>query len=270
MSNNIQVLYAPGSYGTYLAWAVYSYSNLNNSGIINLPFGPHGSAHLFRNTPGYDLVHPSPTHNVVPNLDNFIFIVPTKFLEYSNNQYSKQDAYDMLKHISNLVPGLLEKLSNGWNKSAATWEIRELLSFSIDDTFNNTDREFKLKRESLQGWKNVIDVHSDDILFDFSSTLSKIFNHFGLSQTVDSVTIDKNHKSYLLLQSYIGRDFLVSNIVSAVINGADFNIPALTILDEARIQGVLRSKGFDIQCCNLNQFPETTTQLRKLLTQAAN
>jgi hypothetical protein len=263
MQNKIQILYAPGSYGTYLAWSVYTYSNLNLSGKMDLPFGPYGSAHKFRKHAGFDIVHPSPTHDIVSEFTNFIFIQPVNLLEYTDNQFSKQADYNRNLHITSMFPDAYDKLQKNWTNSSC-WEQRELLSFLLPDMFNSIADKFDEKLKVILKNKKVLKVNSDDILYNFELTLLEIIAYFKLIKVVNSDVINLNHALYMSQQKYIGRDMLIENLVKSIISKKSQEIPELTIFDQAMIQYKLREHGLELQCYELNKFPETTDQLANL------
>ena len=72
MNIKILTVFSPGSYGTYLSWAVNSYSNLNISREIHKPFGNNGSAHLYRRD--LDKKKVKPSHLIKEDYKNIILI----------------------------------------------------------------------------------------------------------------------------------------------------------------------------------------------------
>ena len=55
------------------------------------------------------------------------------------------------------------------------------------------------------------------------------------------------------------------DLVDSIITGEQKDMHDLTIVDESEIQRRLRNKGFEIQCYELNKWPNTTTELRELI-----
>jgi hypothetical protein len=58
----------------------------------------------------------------------------------------------------------------------------------------------------------------------------------------------------------------VKEIVNCIIQNKEFTYTSqLTLLDEALIQRLLRFNGFELNCYNLNSFPNSTTELQKYI-----
>lgn len=259
----IQTIFCPGSYGTYLSWAVFTYSNLNKSGDVKLPFGSYGSAHLYRSDPGYKIVQP--THELLDSTTGAIFIEPTNWLEYTDNQLSKQRDYNNSLILNEMYHDYYTKLETVWSSDPEHWEHRELLSLMIQNTINETKQRINNIRIKLE---NPVVVTSTQILNEICGTLQKVFQHFALTQIVPNNTINTNHKTYLSMQKHIGKDTLVANIVNYTVNNHLMEIPAgLTLFDEAMIQHLLRDKGYELTCYKLNSFPTTTLELNSLTYQ---
>jgi hypothetical protein len=55
----IVTLFAPGSYGNFISWCVYSFSELNQFDTIISASDRFGSAHKFRETDGINILSPS-------------------------------------------------------------------------------------------------------------------------------------------------------------------------------------------------------------------
>ena len=67
------------------------------------------------------------------------------------------------------------------------------------------------------------------------------------------------------VEKYLYKDKLINDLVDSIITGEHKDMHDLTIVDESEIQRRLRNKGFEIQCYELNKWPNTTTELRELI-----
>ena len=72
------------------------------------------------------------------------------------------------------------------------------------------------------------------------------------------------HNKMLLLQQNLDSDDICNNIINNFINNEDYPFDNLSIIDEAWIQCELRNIGIEIQCNNLNVFPNTVADLKKI------
>jgi len=73
------------------------------------------------------------------------------------------------------------------------------------------------------------------------------------------------HKDWMSVEKYLYKDKLINDLVDSIITGEHKDMHDLTIVDESEIQRRLRNKGFEIQCYELNKWPNTTTELRELI-----
>lgn len=257
---NYSVLFHPGSYGTYLSWCVFTYSELNCARKIDLPFSDVGSAHLFYHNEGIQIVRPMHT---LPNEEkNIIFIEPliSKCLEYLNNQHMKAHDFDHAD-VLNLLD-YRKKINAQWHsESIERWQDRELLSFFLPDFFKNSVTEYTYDLTNY----NFIKVTRDDIIYSLHDTILKILDFFKLT-TIDTIkNLPAIHDKFVSLQKNINKDEIALKYAKAAINGKKFVIENCTLYDEAWIQHLLRMQGFNIKCWRLNQFPYCASDLTHLL-----
>jgi len=256
-------VFCPGSYGTYVAWSVYTYSELNTSQEILLPFGPNGSCHLFRNHLGITLV---PTVYNLPTIkSNVIYIQPEKqrSIEYLDNQLAKQSEFDNYDILNSILKDYKEKLLDHWGtNNPAKWQERELLSFFLPDMFNTQWLSyFEVTLDEF----NAIKINANDICKDFRRVIENILNFFNLKSIGSLNKLEEIHKIYLSLQKHLDKGQLTLNYAESSIIGKKFTINNLTLYDEAWIQHLLRNKGFEIKCFELNEFPLCSSELTPLL-----
>ena len=139
------------------------------------------------------------------------------------------------------------------------WEKRELLSFHPENSMN----EFKLaKKCRLNHW---LVLTPNEILFDLPNTIKQILNYLNLTYVDDGLDEFCNlwrHKQQYILDLHQ----LIEDIVINTIDKRYFTWGDLDIQSESLIQYKLKSNGFNLQCYNLNKFPNNSIKLSKLLT----
>jgi hypothetical protein len=250
--NKIHVIFCPGSYGTYLAWAIYSYSNLNTDPII-MPFTEAGSAHNFRKYAGFIKVQAK--HEIDASTVDCVIVTPTQYVTYLNNRLVKFKCGLGIDDAS---------LQNWGEHSDSTWARREYYSLVVGDLLNTskTQYDFTTVADNI----NFIRVDAERILFDLVAVLKEVYAKFNLTCTSDLTTILENHEKYMSLQPFMYLENTVNEILDGVLNSKLVKIAGLPLLAEAYIQHVLREQGYDLQCHGLDEFPSDTLSLRKLLT----
>jgi len=262
---NYNVVFCPGSYGTYLAWAVYTYSSLNKQSIIEIPFGAAGSAHLFRKQKGISVV---PTMHQLPSYEsNVIYIKPTPGheIEYLDNQYMKQLEFNDNETLENILgKEYQEKIQSIWGSTTPNrWEQREFLSFFLDSMFKNQTSEYN--NLSLTKF-SLVEIESIDIIDNLYQALMKIFNFFDLKANEITIKhLTAIHNDYCILQKNFNKGKITLEYAKASIAKRKYTIKNCTIYDEAWIQHLLRKKGFEIRCYDLNHFPICASELACLL-----
>lgn len=254
------VLFHPGSYGTYLSWCIYTYSELNRERRIELPFSSGGGAHLFHRSEGIKIVQP--THTLPAVTKNVIFIEPllSKCLEYLNNQHMKEHDFDHTAVLHLL--DYKKKLDMQWQTEIIErWHDRELLSFFLPDFFKNSFKEYNYELTNY----NSINVTFDDIIYSLNETILKILDFFKLTAIDTIKKLPDIHDKFYRLQKNINKDEIALRYADAAINRKKFVIENCTLYDEAWIQHLLRMQGYNIKCWKLNQFPYCASELTNLL-----
>ena len=69
------------------------------------------------------------------------------------------------------------------------------------------------------------------------------------------------------MQKYLHLDLLCEKILDNFFNNKPYcwNSKDLTIISQAYIQKKLRDNGYELQCYNLNDFPTSTENIKKIL-----
>lgn len=258
------IVFCPGSYGTYLAWCIYTYSNLNKSGKIDLPFGPNGSCHLFRNHIGMKIL---PTMHAFPDPGlNIVYIAPSRAraIEYLDNQLAKALEFDNYAILESILSNYKEKLLVRWeSNNPERWQERELLSFFLPRMFEDQLSEYL--DTPLDNYKNAIQINSEEMFKDLRQCLNNIFTFFNLKSIATIEKLEEVHDMYLNLQLNLNKNQITIDYANAAIVGKPFTIKNCTLFDEAWIQHLLREKNFEIKCYNLNKFPSCASELTTLL-----
>lgn len=261
----INIIYPHGGYGSYLAQAVYHYSNLRIGTYQPLTITKDGSGHGYRydanNRKFIRADHPT---NLIGISGPTILIKPDRNhnLDYFNNHYSKHSKYSLKPYLDQVE--INQKLAQ-WNynknydQQTPTWIVREFLSFYIEELFKN------MFDPGLYNIPESLSIVPEDIINNFLPTLENIFCRFDLKFTTPKEEIEKTHNHYLSLQKYFKSQINCNDWVDCILHNKDKASPCQTVIDEAYIQYKLRSSGYELQCENLNVFPIATDTLRNLL-----
>jgi len=265
----IFVLFPPGCYGSYFSKCLYNYTNLSPANNDLFDFGEHGHSHSIRKTVDradkLKLGHALPS--VVESEFQTVYIKPSPghALDYFNNQFAKENNFDLFGYINELLPNqdIVSALSK-WNIDQITidqtpvWVLREFFSFWIADCLNNS---YCANNDPGHVMISTLDIF-DNFYVKFQETVEQL----GLTTTTDADVIVSNHRAFLqnqkFHQSQIKCQLWADHVTTA---STDMLSPCQTIFDEAYIQHLLRQKGFEIECNNLNTFPNSATQLRSII-----
>lgn len=268
----IKVLFPPGCYGNYFTKCIYSYSNLRTEEFEDFFFDTTGSSHNRReHTQSNKFINCGHLGQLdIEHNDLAISLIAehNHYLDYYNNQFFKQQHGQLIEYIKVSLPEheIQQKLKEHWGyESGLTektphWILREWCSFWITDSWDHAYNDVRYQSIS----ENIINVN--DIINNLEQTLSKLFDTIDLTLTVDSATINKNHKKFLSLQQFHNSQIRCMEWVDCVINSnlnVDLNIQ--TIFDEAYIQYLLRTKGYEIYCDGVNELPTSSISMKKLI-----
>lgn len=256
------VVFYPGSYGTYLAWAMYTFSELNKTKEIILPFAPGGSAHNYRRHQGMKYVEP--IHTVPKDSQNLVLVKPfyNNLIEYLDNQLIKQLDNNNEDLLEKILADSKEKLLIHWQSSSpARWENRELLSYFLPDMCKDVANNYNKNFDHCSG----IEINPVDIILSIDTVLNKIYEFFGLNPINTINKLNEIHNIYCSMQKNLDKFSILENYVKAIMQNINLPLNNLTLIDEAWIQYRLRQNNFSIRCTNLNVFPSYTKELTKLI-----
>jgi len=150
-------------------------------------------------------------------------------------------------------------------ESKDTWEYREFLSFWL---YNQHMSETGYKDIIKYNHDRVLKIQINQIRDDFNNTFNKLSEWLQIENVRNNDELSKLHFDWLQNEPYLYKDRLIENIVDAIINNVDIPMNECSIFDQADIQRRLRNAGYEIKCYGLNDWPDTTTQLRELIYEA--
>jgi len=265
----IFVLYPPGCYGSYVAKCVYYYTELNPNDAATFNFDSTGSSHDIRNN--VDLLSKiKTTHEIKDHAGATVSILPVenRYLDYFNNQFSKQSRSDLMAYILDIFPdqSILDNLKKwGLSKpsisSSPRWILREFFSYCLIDCMSNG-----YQVHNFVG-SDYVSITADDIFDNFYATYQHIVKQLGLTITTEFESIIQNHEIFLQKQQFHNSQINCNSWVQDILNSdtLDSVSPCQTIFDESYIQYLLRQQGYEIECDNLNIFPSTTSEMKKII-----
>ena len=269
----IKICYPPGCYGSYLTRCIVNYTELNTNQVDDFDFDASGSSHSIRTNGILQVIYSGHLfcNRTFELPDSIITILPDKDhgLDYFNNQFVKQDLGELVNYTLNHFPieEINNKLTDHWNysghfdKNVPRWILREFFSMWITDSIASG--------YSFAAYNNVpavLQITTQNIFTDYLNTIHMISDALQLKRTVDNDTILKNHSKFLNAQMFHNSQLNCEKWVMDTINGADnLPCPSQTIFDESYIQYYFKLLGHEIQCDGLNDFPNTTTEMKKII-----
>lgn len=275
----IRVLYPPGCYGNYLAKCIYNYTTLVKEEFTSFEFDNNGSSHDFMyNLDAQKIIrreHYSDFINAqdVESDDTIISLIPDNNcnLDYTNNQYVKMYKgdleYYLLKNFSDqMVPEFFEQWEiNNFDVSTHRWMLREWFSLWLIDSWKDTyNRETYLQLATIP-------IEVCDLLENFETVFFNLVQQLKLDLKVQQTTIMHVHQQFLQQQVLHNSQQKCVNWVDNMFNKtSNETIDIKTIFDEAYIQHLLRTKGYNIYCTDLNVFPNSPMELKKIIYENSN
>jgi len=271
----IKVLFAPGTYGTFLSKCIYYFSDLSNQASpMSFNFDHTGSSHDFRDVDEAKSIikygHINALH-INYQVDSVITLIPNTehFLDYYNNQYIKEAQNHTISYIrSYFSPDEIKAtLREHWNftepfdHNVPEWILREWTSFWINDILQESYSPTKYQNISSLAQYDVNEIFNDLYLL-----LEKITQVLDLKILIPKIEIEKIQNQFILHQKLHGIQKKCKDWVLSIIQKKN-NIasPCSTIFDEAYVQFLLKNNGYEIQCQNLNVFPVTSTEMIKII-----
>jgi len=297
---NICITYGAGTYGTFLQWAMYRFSELYQSTnliVPDLPFNDNGNSHLFvgnhlQNTINFkqailSYIHSNKNHPIVrihPKCSNEVDNLLDN-LEYVSKNFKKgihltpasdsvawsiNNKFEKIWEDGWLVnqEKLYQHNLKGWNKNSLAdmvpWELREFLSFFIYPQ-HVSETEYSRLSEFAEKLPNIKIVPITELRDNLKGTLLSILDYCELAPA----NLDKFEEvctGWIQRQYHCNKDSLIKQIVDSVMLDTkyDWKGEELTLVDEALVQYYLRENGLEIKCNNLNKFPSNSVALKKI------
>jgi hypothetical protein len=295
----IPIIFNGGSYGSFLN---YILSNINNENKLVAPFSLNGNSHNFNysfikldtsnneffldktkyHSDKFICYHPKTLATqslpdeitrIVTQSNKSILVYPSQkdMLLTMNNMYYKigKDWFnDIDVNDKDAKERRQTNLYSNWNigssvqfKDIPRWIRREFLSYYYVPAWIDL-YEWNLLDYYTHPKLHIITVY--DLLYNFEKTIKDIAKFLNIGHIDNLLQLSKMHSKMLELQEHINKDKLCNNIFNNFINNKLVEFSGLSLIDEAWIQWKLRSIGIEIQCNNLNVFPSTVADLKKI------
>jgi len=273
----IQIIYAPGCYGTFLARCLYTFTDLSDDGShsnvdVEFAFDTNGSSHIFRkniNSRGRLIYTHLPLMQYLET-DQYITLIPCSknFLDYFDNQFAKQEKQQIVSYIQSIFSPeeIHQKLANGWNymkpleTTTPRWILREWCSLWIEDFFSSC-----YAVGSYSALPALVQISTQKLFADLSEVVGQIADTLGLKLLVSSTQIEAIQKQFVSAQPYHDIQNRCDIWVERLLQGYNDPTPCLTLFDEAWVQHRLRLLGYEIQCDGLINFPRNAKDLSVII-----
>jgi len=292
LKDTIPIAFHGGTYGTYLEWLLTTMCS--DTDILD-PLCATGSSHNFEGNHISDIDgvhkyaksnkvfqfvrwHPKRkvTHSLSANLDSaleyfdkMIYLYPNADLKLLtiNNCFTKvYDDWWVHQLEYEISP---EKIYNNWpvDKSVPfdqipRWIKREFLSLYLMTSWHDQTEWY---HPNYWSHPRCYILMVSDLLYNLDDTLNYIKEFFNLNFVKSIDQVRPYHQKMLESQTHLGQDQLCYQIVDSVLSNQDFCWGDLTLISECWIQWQLRNHGFELECNNLDIFPNNSLQLRKLI-----
>jgi len=274
------IAYAPGCYGKFVGWTLEWMQD--KYPVDYRPFNTNHNSHNWKKPERKSvqlaidypvngcLLHPK--HKQEDTIDqtfNELFTVYDKIVTlYSgpnntawvlNNKQTKiwKDWW-----INN-IQAYFFSLPSWENKEI--WELREFCSIHLF-TYALEDCGYEELINIQQ--KNVLPIQINQLRDNFIETIDNLCDWLEIPvvRTREDLTI--LHKDWVQNEPFLYKDMLIDSFVSAIIKNENLSMKHSSLIDQAEIQRRLRNAGYEIKCYGLNEWPNTTTQLRELIYEA--
>jgi len=187
-----------------------------------------------------------------------LYPVASDFVWHLNNKQTKIFHDGWIKHNQTQLD------MSAWQGNEI-WELREYLSLYLYDQ-NTAETRYK----DVVDYENdkVFKIQINQIRDNFNDVFTELAEWLDIENVRTNKELTKLHKDWIQNEPYLYKDKLIENIVDAIISNRVLEMNELTIIDESQIQRRLRNAGYEIKCYGLNEWPNTTTQLRELIYEA--
>jgi len=262
------VLFPPGCYGSYLIRCLYSYTNLRKEDYVPFLFDSDGSSHSIRDNKSLQNYFKMYHKQTLPDsISPSIVILPDDDhnLDYFNNQFTKQSKRDINEFVVTCLAKeeIKEKLKI-WGvdsiEDSPNWIFREFISLWISEVLSSS-----YNIDSYAEY-NGFKITTKDIFLNFIEKIQEAIEYLKLTQVISVAEISNNHDMFISAQKYHNSQLNTAQWIDSVFYSKDnIETPCKTIFDEAYAQFLLREKGYELKCYNLNTFPKDSNSLKEII-----
>lgn len=273
----IKVIFAPGSYGTFLSKCLYYLSDIaGGTGDCKFVFDLAGSSHDLRSVSDVKKYiqqgHPSTNGGTIQYDKNDISVViqpcDNNRLDYYDNQFCKQEQKQIVTSLNTNFSSeeIRKKLFDGWNYnhdldlSTPKWILREWCSFWLEDCLATSYDPLFFRTIPAS-----VCITTQDLFVDLPGTLHRIAQAINVNIVANVRTIKIVQDDFVAAQKMHGIQMRCETWVDDTLAGRIKDSPCLTLFDEAWVQHQLRKKGYELKCDNLENLPSSTSSLADLI-----
>ena len=300
LKDKIVVTFNGGAYGSYLTWIL---SMLTTQQKLFEPFDYNlGNSHKLSKIAHNYIFDITKEINdkkdvYVPEKSRIVRLHP-KIYSYSSMQENIEDVVNVFGKTLLVYPSKSTYLLNIHNFLTKIWgdlHTSLLQYINLSDIYENYPNANGIEFNSLPNWimreymsynvfaswedqvewyfpdqyenKNVHLITIEDILYNTREMIEKIKIIYNLTYTKSLDVIIPYHKKNIKLQKYLDQDKISNDILDALFTNKnmEWDPQSLTIISESFIQKKLRDSGYELKCHNLNAFPNTIFDLKRLV-----
>lgn len=270
----IKVFFAPGCYGNFFTKCLFNLTTLSNEPSSEFLFDHFGSSHDRRSNLKSKAVIDCGHVGFLnyENSDRLVVMLPNNDnqLDYLDNQYYKERKTQLIGYLQDMFqPSEIEKklkenwnYQNGLNENTPSWILREWASFWIQDFLDDL---YNIKE--YQSLPSVYQFDVAELFNDLYTTLSSAAAALNISVTADPNQIRLIQQRFVDAQTNHKIQSKCIDWANAIVNGDNKPSPCSTIFNEAYVQHLLRNKGYEVQCNDLNFFPVQSQEIKKIIYQ---
>lgn len=282
MDKQFLVVHTPGTFGSFLAWAIDCYKEKK---ILPAPFMPSGNSHAHKGTPAWDIILPQARRKYDRNDTDgatvigihweqewFPYLLHAGFDRTNAGQYGDSGVAYMEKNFHDFIekhgalfddgtvmmksnkPRLIEYFDfdcHSGNPTVPRLVLRNLfwLSMATEQRhiFTTTNKDIKSSNHSKIDIETILDYRSLNkylhSLFGYEIDFSGIHQQF----------LDKNNslKEYRIMR----------HTIDSVKNGTSFEIPQMSVIGECVVMFELEKHFFDINFFNVPFYFKNTDDI---------
>lgn len=300
LEDNIVVTFNGGAYGSYLIWIL---SMLTTKQKLFEPFDYNlGNSHKLSKAARNNMFEITKEINdkrdvYVPEKSRIVKLHP-KIYSYSSMQENIEGVVNIFGKTLLVYPTKSTYLLNIHNFLTKIWgdlHTSLLQYIKLSDIYENYPDANGIEFNSLPNWitreymsyniftswedqvewyfpdhyknKDVHLITIEDILYNTKEMVERIKKIYNLNYTKTFDAIVPYHKKNIKLQKYLNQDKISNDILDALLDNKqmEWDPQSITIISESFIQKKLRDSGYELKCHDLNNFPNTISDLKRLV-----